>query len=102
MRRVSRLNSRKRAVRGQTIYVALLGLAVAALVLTNVFLFMEYFEYYQGPDSPAARLTSMSESPAAPTAEPVATPPAPEAAPAPAPAPAPEAAPAAGGGATNP
>lgn len=37
-----------REVRGQTIFVFLLGLAMVAMILANVFLFMEYFQNFYG------------------------------------------------------
>lgn len=70
MRRVSPISSPKHGVRGQTIYIVMLGLATAALILTNVFLFMEYFEYYHGQQGASARIDAMADRPAATTAEP--------------------------------
>lgn len=37
-----------RSVRGQTIFVFVLGLAMVAMILANVFLFMEYFQHFHG------------------------------------------------------
>jgi len=48
----------------------MLGLAVVAMILTNVFLFLEYFEYYHGRDSAAGQIRSMAESPTAPAPTP--------------------------------
>lgn len=47
MRRALSHNAARR-VRGQTIFVFMLGLAMVAMILANVFLFMEYFQHFHG------------------------------------------------------
>ena len=49
--------------RGQAIYPFLLGLAMVALLLANVFLFLEYFGYFHGRNDVLAEAeAAISES----------------------------------------